>query len=200
MLRGIPFQVLCGVFYPTKTCYAAFRLYTKTCYSMCEQKKCVYAMVNWPTSFHLRIWKHYHPLMSFFHYYFPTQDVQPRSKRWCCSAPMVSLRCLRTWWSSPKMILQISFIPTPWENPAKEQEMVLLIIVHPWSEGVPGPGEASAPRLTSRRWIYCWSHLLTMIHGNVIKESCFVSSSDRNWSFAQHTFELTQHFRKMTWR
>ena len=39
-----------------------------------------------------------------------------------------------------------------------EQEMVLLIIVHPWSEGVPemlGPGEASAPnwRLTSRRWI-----------------------------------------------
>ena len=26
-----------------------------------------------------------------------------------------------------------------------------------------------------------------MIHGNVIKESCFVSSSDRNWSFAQHT-------------
>ena len=56
-------------------------------------------MVNWPTSFHLRIWKHYHPLMSFIHYYFPTQDVQPRSKRWCCLCTHGLPEMLRTWWS-----------------------------------------------------------------------------------------------------
>ena len=55
--------------------------------------------------------------------------------------------------------------------------MVLLIIVHPWSEGVPGPGEASAPRLTSRRWILDMDlllkpshHLLGLLHQ--LEESC----------------------------
>ena len=43
-------------------------------------------MVYWATSFHLRIWKHYHPLCLFFTIisHPRERDVQPRSKRWCC--------------------------------------------------------------------------------------------------------------------
>ena len=140
-------------------------------------------MVHWATSFHLRIWKHYHPLylMSFFHYYFPPKMMilaEPNShERWRLA------------------LVQPSHVgPTARDGPGVANNCAPVVwwrrcslrcLCHQLD--ALGPGEASAPRLTSRTWIYCWSHLLTMIHGNVIKESCFVSSSDRNWSFAQHT-------------
>ena len=101
-------------------------------------------MVNWATSFHLRIWRHYHPFYSMFFF-----TIIPHPRWWFWQIP--------TSWEM--------FSPAMWDltNPSREMLLELASIVHPWSDGegvsemfVPdalGPGEASAPnwRLTSRR-------------------------------------------------